>query len=79
MKDTALTAGPRTNYIQRLQDELAETKACLHDTRECLGYIQSYLRSDKFHQDTTVQAQDVLNRLESIADCVSGFYPRCAE
>jgi hypothetical protein len=60
----------RTNYIHRLEDEVSELRASVGDARECLTHIRTYLLSDKFHKDTTVQVQDVLNRLESIADCL---------
>ena len=66
----------RKNYIHQLQAELTEAEARLFDIQECLGHIRSYLQSDKFHIDTTVQAQDVLSRLESIRDCLVDFEPR---
>lgn len=36
----------------------------LQELRSLISKLKSYLMSEKFHKDTTVQVQDVLNRLE---------------
>lgn len=62
------------NYIKRL--EVANSAQCeqILDTREELSYLKSYLQSEKFHTDTTVQVQDVLNRLVKLEECLSDVY-----
>lgn len=55
----------RKTYIHRLQDENAELRQQLADTREELTELVRYLSSAKFAEDTTVQTRDVLNRLQN--------------
>ena len=59
------------NYIKKLQiiaDARAEQVA---DCNDNLNYLLAYLQSDKFHRDSTIQVQDVLNRLQSLRDSLS--------
>ena len=45
----------------KLQDDKVATMEAIRD-------LKIYLQSSKFHQDTTVQVQDVLTRLDVILD-----------
>jgi hypothetical protein len=51
------------NYITRLQSENAALTAELEALRSGLTDLRSYLASDKFATDSTVQVADVFNRL----------------
>lgn len=62
------------NYIKRLQVANCAQVEQILDAREELSYLKSYLQSDKFHTDTTVQVQDVLNRLVKLEECLSETY-----
>ena len=52
------------NYIKRLECELNEARTELTGLKCGLNDLQSYLHSEKFHVDTTVQVDDVLRRLQ---------------
>jgi len=54
------------NYIQNLKNQIEEKDLIIQTAKEEIGYIRSYLLSDKFHEDTTVQVRDILNRLNNI-------------
>jgi len=54
------------NYIKKLEVVAASYTEQVMDARDCLENFRAYLQSSKFHEDTTVQVQDVLNRLECI-------------
>lgn len=62
------------NYIKQLEAQAAAQVEQVQDTKEFVNYLLQYLQSDKFHQDTTVQVQDILNRLAPIRDCLSEAY-----
>lgn len=51
------------NYIHRLQEQVKELEEERREAAEILGDLQIYLGSEKFWKDTTVQVQDVRNRL----------------
>ena len=51
------------NYIHRLQEQVRELEEERREAAEILGDLQIYLGSEKFWKDTTVQVQDVRNRL----------------
>lgn len=48
----------------QLADENESLRNGMAHTNEQLEDLVNYLLSDKFHEDPTVQIQDVLNRLE---------------
>jgi len=52
------------NYIKRLQSEVKEQSEAVKAIRTELLDLEKYLLSAKFHNDPTVQIQDVLNRIE---------------
>ena len=54
------------NYIKQLQCEVDARGVKLDDALDELCGLQSYLLSDKFKIDPTVQVRDVLNRIESV-------------
>lgn len=54
------------NYIKTLQNERQDLTAEVCGLRGGLADLRRYLALPKFHEDTTVQVQDVLNRLEAI-------------
>jgi hypothetical protein len=62
------------NYIKKLEAQTAAQVEQILDTKDFVNYLWSYLQSDKFHEDSTVQVQDVLNRLASVRDCLSDAY-----
>lgn len=51
------------NHIEKLQFQLNATVRELQAFHNAINDLESYLLSPKFHQDTTVQVQDVFNRL----------------
>ena len=62
------------NYIKKLEaSNCAYTEQVL-DARDCLENFRAYLQSSKFHEDPTIQVQDVLNRLECIRECLTDTY-----
>lgn len=56
------------NYIKRLEQEKAVLKAELKAVTTGFHDLFGYLESPKFYIDTTVQVQDVMNRLQAIRD-----------
>ena len=62
------------NYIKKLEVCNCAYTEQVMDARDNLENLRAYLQSEKFHQDTTVQVQDVLNRLESIRECLTETY-----
>jgi len=52
------------NYIKRLESELRESQTALTGLKCGLTDLKSYLQSNKFWTDTTVQVDDVLRRLQ---------------
>ena len=51
------------NYIKQLQKQVQELEIAKDRYNVGLQELAGYLTSEKFHTDTTVQVQDVLNRL----------------
>lgn len=51
------------NYINRLENELAEKTTELDTLQRELNSFRAYLTTDKFATDRTIQVQDVENRL----------------
>jgi predicted component of type VI protein secretion system len=62
------------NHIKKLEVVAASYTEQILDARDSLNNLRAYLQSSKFHTDTTVQVQDVLNRLECIRECLSETY-----
>jgi len=56
------------HWITKLKINQRIQAAYLIGLREGLDDLRSYLLSDKFHRDTTVQVQDVLNRIDHAFD-----------
>lgn len=56
------------NYIKRMEADRKDLGKVIDAKNDALRHLAAYLRSDKFHQDTTVQAEDVLRRLRDVAD-----------
>jgi hypothetical protein len=54
------------NHITRLTRDRAAAQAQSAEYRAGIAALIGYLSSDKFSQDTTVQVQDVMNRLREI-------------
>ena len=54
------------NHIKQLQVEIELLKSTLNEHRGDILDLESYLTSDKFHHDTSVQVSDVLRRLPTI-------------
>ena len=52
------------NYIKRIEAENTDLKARMEATDQGIQDLISYLCSDKFADDSTVQVRDVLKRLE---------------
>lgn len=50
----------------RLHEQVKALKAENEILKENLHLLQVYLMSSKFHEDTTVQTKDVLNRIAEI-------------
>jgi len=55
------------NYIKQLQADVIRLKAQVEDANDAVVDLRSYLFSDKFSNDTTVQVTDVLNRLNPVS------------
>lgn len=62
------------NYIHSLEIQCAAETEQIQDAKEFVSYLKSYLQSSKFSSDTTVQVQDVLNRLQAVEECLSDVY-----
>ena len=62
------------NHIKKLEVVAASYTEQILDARDCLNNLRAYLQSDKFHNDPTIQVQDVLNRLEPLRECLSETY-----
>lgn len=54
------------NYIKQLQQENLELKQLLNQISDEMLDIDTYLGSAKFHNDTTVQVGDIVNRTRQI-------------
>ena len=51
------------NYIKQLEDDKVRLSAATTAALTGLEGMLAYLQSDKFHEDTTVQVQDMINRI----------------
>lgn len=58
---------PRGTYIKDLQEENLERARKIESALLSVNEIRAYLLSSKFHEDTTVQVRDVLNRLDNVS------------
>jgi site-specific recombinase XerD len=56
------------NYIKQLEVDKAELKTTIASARTELMELFSYLQSTKFHEDRTVQVQDIYNRMDGLKD-----------
>jgi len=56
----------KEHYVTKLKREKAEADAEAERLREGLRSIRSYVMSDKFHNDTTVQVGDIITRIQEI-------------
>ena len=54
------------NYIKRLEKENKAKDEALEAALAEIEHLRWYLQSEKFHRDTTVQTQDVLNRVHEL-------------
>lgn len=54
------------NYIQQLEQDKLVLTAATQAALIGLADLMSYLHSEKFHEDPTVQVQDVVNRINEI-------------
>jgi hypothetical protein len=54
------------NYIHSLRDKTDHLQAEVEQLTKGLASIRDYLLSDKFHENTTVQVNDILTRLEEV-------------
>lgn len=52
------------NYIKRLEEDNRKLSGELDAYKKSVLELKTYLLSDKFHEDPTVQVRDVLNRLD---------------
>jgi len=52
------------NYIKRLEQETATKSETVHDALILVMDLVSYLNSEKFWVDTSVNTRDVLTRLQ---------------
>ena len=59
------------NYIKKLQAEVSDAREVLTLIANEVQHLYVYLQSPKFHDDTTVQVQDVLNRTQQIRTLAS--------
>lgn len=58
------------NYIKQLEDDKVRLSACTNAALTGLADMLAYLHSDKFTNDTTVQVQDIVNRVREIQNAV---------
>lgn len=58
---------PRGSYIKDLQEENLERARKIESALLSVNELRAYLLSSKFHEDTTVQVRDVLNRLDNVS------------
>lgn len=62
------------NYIKKLEAQKNAFEAEVKSLGQSLIDLEVYLLSPKFHQDTTVQVQDILNRIgEMKANAFSAY------
>lgn len=54
------------HYTEKMSRKIAELENKLARIHEHTNDLYSYLALPKFHEDTTVQVQDVYNRIEFI-------------
>lgn len=59
------------NYIKKLQLEVTDARCVLSAIRGEIANLCVYLQSPKFHNDPTVQVQDILNRTQQIKTLAS--------
>ena len=58
------------NYIKQLEQEKLILSAATQAALVGLADMMAYLQSDKFHNDPTVQVQDVINRINEIRNAI---------
>jgi hypothetical protein len=54
------------NYIKKLELDNRRRAKVIDAMESELGDLRRYLTSAKFHEDPTVQVQDVLNRMDNV-------------
>jgi hypothetical protein len=54
------------NHIKKLQFQVSERDMLIKGIQEGIGDFRKHLKSSKFHEDPTIQVQDVFNWLERI-------------
>ena len=54
------------NHIHKLQDVIRLQSEQIKAMQNQRDELETYLNSSKFHDDTTIQVQDVRNRLERV-------------
>ena len=65
-KSLQATAERRLCNLEIVTEENQELQTRLDQIHEEVTHLVSYLQSPKFHEDPTVQVQDVLNRMAEI-------------
>ena len=55
--------GTPTNHIQKLEFELKQRNAALDGLNEGIRHLVQYLNTDKFYKDSSVNVDDVINRI----------------
>lgn len=63
------------NYIKQLQMQIEEHEEYIRRINEGIVDLQMYLMTEKFWNDTTVQVQDVINRLADVRSNASALLP----
>jgi hypothetical protein len=60
------------NYILKMQKIANCQQGKLGNAELAYAELRDYLLSSKFHEDPTVQVQDILNRMDAIRDAIRG-------
>jgi|TARA_R110000824_G_scaffold350206_2_gene537139 hypothetical protein len=63
----------KQHYAHSLKDKITAEERINRKTLAALTEFRLYLSSSKFHEDTTIQVQDVHNRLDNISAALKGI------
>ena len=58
------------NYIKQLENDKVRLSAATNAALTGLEGMLVYLQSDKFHEDPTVQVQDMINRIRETREAI---------
>ena len=61
------------HYSTAQKQTIADHEQNLEDLKEQIHNFKVYLHSPKFHEDTTIQVQDVLNHLANFENQINEF------